>query len=147
LNSSQLRGPIGFVGLAAVNADVAREGHRFGAGLETMARIDRRLILAVLRCALTAQIKPARKRYNSDENQAADRERHREKVAASIAAERAWLRGEAEEPAWPPFPPRSIYLNRGLRIGGDDGRDRQSIASSPANEELQPSEPLCGSGN
>lgn len=59
-------------------------------------------------------------------------------MAAAIAAERAWLRGEAEEPAWPPFPPRSIYLNRGLRIGGDNGRDRQSIASSPANEELQP---------
>lgn len=116
--------------------DAAEAAQGFGAGLEIVRDLDRRVIPAVLRCALAAQIRPMHKWDDPEENKAAEYARYRERMAKVIAAERAWLRGDAEEPTWSPFPPQAIYFKRGLRIGGDEA-PQPEVARAPDNDELR----------
>ncbi|MGY0791979.1 hypothetical protein ACW7BJ_21635 [Azospirillum argentinense] len=116
--------------------DTAEAAQGFGAGLEIVRELDRRVIPAALRCALAAQARPTHKWDDTEENKAVEYARYRERVAAVIAAERAWLRGDSEEPTWSPFPPQAIYVKGGLRIGGDDAPQPQA-ARAPANDELR----------
>lgn len=99
-------------------SDSAEAAHGMGAGLQTLRETDRRIIVAVLRCALSAQIRPTRKRDETEEKQEASRTKSRGRLAIVIEAERAWLCGKREEPDWPIFPAQAVHIQRGIRIGG-----------------------------
>jgi hypothetical protein len=115
----------------------AEAAHGFGAGLQVIREMDPRLIPALLRCALTAQVQPAHNWKTPQGKKAADYARHRERVNAAIAAERAWLGDEAVEPTWPRFPAHIVYVKHGIRIGGDDDPEQTLIATDAANDELR----------
>ena len=89
----------------------------FGAGLPNFRDADSRLVPALLRCALVAQIRSTHPWDDPDEQKAASRARHRDWVSAAIKAELAWLSGAGPEPAWPTLPPRMISIRRSLKIG------------------------------
>jgi energy-coupling factor transporter ATP-binding protein EcfA2 len=92
----------------------------FGDGASVLAQVEPRLVVSVLRCALTGSRMVVR-RWGDDESQtalhravAADRDR-------AVERELAWLFDGADEPAWPSAAarrPRS--RRRGLSAGGAD---------------------------
>ncbi len=103
------------LGLAGRDDPYAAQG--FGAGLAVIREIEPRLLPALLRCALTAQIQPLDDWDNPEEKKAASQAQYRERVSAAITAERDWLDGSAPEPSWPAFPPWMVSVRRG-RGGG-----------------------------
>ncbi|MBF0628340.1 MAG: hypothetical protein HQL91_08965 [Magnetococcales bacterium] len=108
----------------------------FGAGLEVIRRIDPRLVRALLRCALTAMIRPNHDWNTPEDTKEACQTQHRECVAAAIRSETAWLNGDGPEPDWPLFPPCMISVRRSLRFVGNKADERPSQA-------LRQSEQLC----
>ncbi|KVL16472.1 hypothetical protein [Burkholderia cepacia] len=99
----------------------AAEGHHaaahgFGAAIETLVRVDERLLRALLRCALHACIVPVRKWDISDEERAARGNRKKEAAGAAVDAEMAWLGGATPEPSWPVFPEELTRPRRRLRL-------------------------------
>ncbi len=89
----------------------------FGAGVRILREFEPRLIPAALRCALSAQIRPMRRWDDAEEKNSVDQARYEERISATIEAERAWLRGDSQEPPWPSFPAPVLHVRRGLRIG------------------------------
>ena len=76
--------------LVLAGRESAEAAQGFGAGREILRDIDARLIPAVLRCALAAQVHPSRRRWDEpEEAAAADHARYRERVQVRIAAERS----------------------------------------------------------
>jgi hypothetical protein len=124
--------------LEVAGRDTAEAAQGFGAGLEVICQIDRRMVRALLRCALAAQIQPTRDWDDREERKTADQARHRNQVASTIAAECAWLDSDGEEPAWPRFPPRAIHVKRGLWIGGGDDVEESKGSTIPTQEVLRP---------
>jgi hypothetical protein len=112
------------LGLAGRDDPYAAQG--FGAGLAVIREIEPRLLPALLRCGLTAQIQPLDDWDDPDEKKAASQAQYRARVSAAIAAERAWLDGSAPEPAWPTFPPWMVSVPRGR--GGGQVRAEQPAA-------------------
>ena len=112
--------------------DDPRAAQGFGAGLTILHDANSRLVPALLRCALSAQIRPTQNWDDPDEQKAASQARHRERVLAAIKAELAWLSGIGPEPAWPTLPSRMISVRRSLKIG--DGGHRARPDSSEAAE-------------
>lgn len=103
--------------LVLAGRDTPEAAQGFGAGLAVIRNLDQRIIPAVIRCALTAQIKSTRRWDASDEERASDRERHAERVAKAIAAECAWLARGGAEPGWPRLPAHEVSVRHGIRIG------------------------------
>ena len=117
--------------------DIAEAAPGFGSGLQTIWKIDRRLVGALLRCAFTAQIRPTGDWDDPEEKKEVDRARHRERVASSIAAERAWLQGDAKEPAWPRFPDPVVYRDLGPRIGAESEVGTSQTAGVSEDQEVR----------
>lgn len=107
----------------------------FGAGVAAIRELDPRLLPALLRCALVAQVHPTYEWDTPEGVKKARKAQHRECVSLAIRAEVAWLNGDGPEQAWPPFPLRMISVRRPLRIGGDD-------AVAPPARETRQSEQL-----
>lgn len=107
----------------------------FGAGLAVIREIDPRLVPALLRCALVAQVQPTHKWDDPEDTKEASQAQHRKHVAAAIRVEAAWLNGVGSEPAWPTFPPEMLSVRRRPRIGRDNATAR------PA-QEVRPGEQL-----
>lgn len=107
----------------------------FGAGLAVIREIDPRLILALLRCAMEAQVQPTHEWDTPKDTKEASQAQYRERVAAAIRGEVAWLNGAGPEPTWPTFPPRMVSVRRHLRIGVDD------VTGEPA-QDARPREQL-----
>lgn len=122
--------------LELAGRDTAEAAQGFGAGVEIIRGIDPRLIPAVLRCALAAQVHPKRCWNDSEEKTAADHAKYRERVAAAIEAERAWLRGQSAEPAWPQFPPPILHIRQSSRIATTGAPDPSPIAAIVADDEV-----------
>ena len=93
----------------------------FGAGLAVIRESDLRLVPALLRCMLVAQVQPTHEWDDQEDEKKAIQVQHRERVTAAIRAEVAWLNGVGSEPAWPMFPPRMTSVRRYRRIAGDYG--------------------------
>ena len=93
--------------------DMPDAARGFGAGLTVIRDIDPRLLPSLLRCALVAQIQPTHDWDNPDEKKEVDRAERRARVARAIAAELAWLDGNALELAWPELPPPMIAIRHG----------------------------------
>ena len=106
----------------------------FGAGLASLRGIDPRLIPALLRCAMVAQIQPDYDRHDRDEKDFR-RALHRETVSAAIRAEKAWLSG-GPEPTWVTLPPRKFRL-RDTPTSGDGGQSSQSAQIEWPSHQLQ----------
>jgi len=121
--------------LELAGRESAEAAQGFGAGLEILREIDSRLIPAVLRCALSAQIHPTARWDDEGEKRAADRARYRERVERAIEAERAWLRGDAWMPDWPQFPAPMLHVRQGLRIG-ESRRLAQRRVAERADDEV-----------
>jgi len=121
--------------LELAGRDTAAAAQGFGAGLDVIRETDRRLLAAILRCALTAQVQPTRDSEKPEDQRTSDQARYRERVAAAITAERGWLGGDGQEPPWPSFPPLNINLMRGLRIDGDE-TDEAPGFPDPAENQL-----------
>ena len=100
--------------------DNAAAAHGYGAAAVVLDGIDARLPRAGLRCAFTACIRPERGWDLPETEVAARAERHRQRVAAAIDAEAAWLAGEGPEPAWPAFPEARVHRKRRLRLQGGE---------------------------
>lgn len=115
--------------------DTAEAAQGFGSGLKIIRGLDRRVVPAALRCALAAQIKPTHRWNDPEEKKATDYVRYRERVATVIAAERAWLSGDAEEPPWPPLPPQAVYVKSSLRFEGEDAEPPQT-RPNPGNDRI-----------
>jgi hypothetical protein len=107
----------------------------FGAGLANLRGIDPRLMPALLRCAMVAQIQPEYDRHDPDEKYSR-RTLHRERVSAAIQAEKAWLSGSAPEPAWATFPPRKLWV-RHKPTTGNGGQSSQSDQIERPSHQLQ----------
>lgn len=103
--------------LAALASTEAAQG--FGAGVESLRKSDPKLIPAILRCAFSAQIHPTVRWDEEEEKKMASQARYDCRIRAAIDAERAWLRGDHQEPCWPLFPEPPLHVRRGLRIGDD----------------------------
>ncbi len=114
--------------LASRDDPCAAQG--FGAGLSVLRDTNCRLVPALLRCALVAQIQPKHLRNDPDERRATNQARHRFAVSKAIESELAWLRGAGPQPAWPSLPPRMISVRRGLRLG-DVGHAAPERAERP----------------
>jgi hypothetical protein len=104
--------------------------HGFGSGLSVLRDTDCRLVPALLRCALVAQIQPIHVWDDSDEQRATSQALHRISVSKVMEAELAWLRDAGPQPAWPSLPPRMISVRRGLRLG-DVGHAAPERAERP----------------
>jgi hypothetical protein len=95
--------------------------HGFIAAASALAAIDDRLPRAILRCALAACIRPARRRGEPKEERKARAERHRQAAFATVEAEIAWLFEGREEPTWqtpPAHRSRTRHRQRFARING-----------------------------
>lgn len=103
--------------LAVRDEPTAAQG--FGAGLAIIREFDPRLVPALLRCALVAQVQPTHAWNDSPEAKGAKQAKHRKLVTMAIAAEIDWLNGIETEPAWPVLPPPAISVRRPLRINVD----------------------------
>jgi hypothetical protein len=82
-----------------------------------LASIDERLPRAVLRCAFAACIKPHREWGLSEKDYAARGEARRREVGPAIEAELAWLKGQRDEPGWPPFKRHPAHPRHGFTFG------------------------------
>jgi len=122
--------------LELAGRDTADAAQGFGAGVDIIRGIDSRLIPAILRCALAAQIRPKRRSNDAGEKAAADHARYRARVTAQIEAECAWLCGETAEPAWPLFPPPVLHIRKRLRLGGEDADERRPSAAFQADDKV-----------
>lgn len=96
--------------------DTPEAAHGFGASLSYIRQIDSRLIPALLRCALQAQIRRSRSWKATEEEKAVDRADFQRRVQCAISAERVWL-GGGPEPSWPEFPRHDIHVRRGIPLG------------------------------
>lgn len=119
--------------IESAGRDDASAAHGIGAGLSLLRELEPRLMPALLRFALRAQVRAEPNWDTPDEVKVAANEQHRLAIVQAIAAERAWLEEDGPEPAWPELPSRSIYLRRPLTIGSDS-----SAPSSRRQEERPP---------
>jgi hypothetical protein len=115
--------------LELASRDQPDAAHGMGAGMSVIRAIDRRLVPALMRCMLVAQVQPTNQWDDSEEVKEIRLAEHRERVAAAIRAEVSWLDGLGTEPLWPALPPRLISV-RQCSLG--DGEDDDAQA------ELQP---------
>lgn len=90
-----------------------------------LTRLDHRMPRSLIRIVMASSVHP-RKGDSERQNQANQR-MYREKVDASIAAERCWLDGAEGEPAWPDLPNWLSRPRRGIRIGGWTKDDEDAI--------------------
>jgi hypothetical protein len=86
-----------------------------GCHFPELARIEARLPRSLIRIVMANSVHPHR--GDSERETQANEQTYREKVEASIAAERRWLDGAEGEPAWPALPPRLSRSRRSIRIG------------------------------
>jgi hypothetical protein len=100
--------------------DQSDTAHGIGAGMSVVRGIDRRLVLALTRCVLIAQVQPTLQWDDSEKTKGIQREKYRERVAAAIRAEISWLDGVGPEPFWPALPPRLISVRQGFRVSEED---------------------------
>jgi len=121
--------------LELASRDDVEAAQGFGAGVDLIIGINPRLIPAALRCALAAQIHPRRRWNDSEEKTSADHARYQARVTAQIEAERAWLCGEIEEPAWPLFPPPVLHIEQRWRLGGEEADERGPAAAIQADDQ------------
>jgi hypothetical protein len=95
----------------------------FSSVADILAQTDVRLPRAILRCAFTACVQPARQWDTSEDAHKARLEARRREVADAIEAEMTWLNGRAYEPAWPAFEP-SLTHSRHHHSGSERSRER-----------------------
>jgi hypothetical protein len=94
--------------------------HGFAAAAVRLAEIDERIPKAIIRCGLTACVKPIRQ-WDVSEAEAARRAAlYAERTAKAVEDELAWLSASASEPTWPEFEPDDSRprRRRRIRIGG-----------------------------
>jgi hypothetical protein len=92
--------------------------HGFQATISKLKEIDERLPRAVLRCGLTACVKPVRTYDVSERDKSLRNLRYQQLREAAVAAELAWLKGEMAEQAWPSLEERKPRKRRGIRLPG-----------------------------
>ncbi|MEH3117159.1 MAG: hypothetical protein PGN25_06010 [Methylorubrum populi] len=105
--------------LAVAGRDDVSAAHGIGAGLSLIGELEPRMIPALLRCALRAQVRADHRWNTPDEVKLVADEQHRTAVAQAIAAELGWMEGDAPEPTWPELPARLIHLRHPAAIGGN----------------------------
>jgi len=106
--------------LELAGRDDPAAAHGFGASVHVLAQIDERLPRSLLRCALTAAIRPRHTWNESNEEMRLRSESREHAVQAAIGAELQWLANQRSEPNWPEFPsemqrPRSPIVLPGSR--------------------------------
>ena len=113
-----LEGDLAMDGVRELLATVDRPAaaHGFIVAAPALAAVDDRLPRAILRCALAACIRPARRWDQSEDERAARAEGNRQAVVAAAAAEIAWFFTGGEEPTWPVPPPSRARTRRRLRV-------------------------------
>ncbi|KQW61030.1 hypothetical protein ASD02_23125 [Ensifer sp. Root1252] len=102
--------------LALSARDTPEAAQGIGAALPIIRQIDGRMIPALLRCAVQANIRQSLRWDATEEEKVADRANFRRRVQSAISAERAWLEG-GPEPSWPEFPRHEIRTRRGITFG------------------------------
>lgn len=105
--------------------------HGVGPVADVLASIDERLPRAVLRCAFASCIQRRRNRDATDEERSSDRDQRRQKLAAAVDAEMAWLSGSGAEPEWPAFPDKEIRRRRHLRLPGGPAESPEPAKRPP----------------
>ena len=103
-----------------------------GSNFPDLAGINPRLVRSLVRITMESSVHPHR-RYSERQNKAEER-KYREKVEASIAAERSWLDGAEGEPAWPELPPWLSRPRRKIRIGGPTEEDNDELDEEIADD-------------
>lgn len=94
--------------LEFASAEGYASAHGFGAALSRLEHINAHLVPAILRCAFNASIGPDEPWRISEEQKAANRSAHKERIRKEIESELAWLGALSAEPAWPEFPIQKI---------------------------------------
>lgn len=92
--------------------------HGVAAALGVVEALDARMLPAMLRCALVAQVHPNHRWDTPEEVKVAAASRRATVVADAVAAERGWLLEGAPEPDWPALPAPPIHLRGRRGIGG-----------------------------
>ncbi len=105
--------------------------HGLGPVADALASIDKRLLRAVLRCALASCILRRRNRGATGEERSLDRDQRRQKLDAAVDAEMAWLSGSGAEPEWPVFPDEQVRPRRHLRIPGGPAESQEPTKRPP----------------
>jgi hypothetical protein len=77
-------------------------------------QLDPKLPRALIRIFMASAIYPRR---DPDADHGTSEQISRERIARAVAAEKAWLHGTGEEPAWPELPLWQTYRRRVLRLG------------------------------
>ncbi|ACS58884.1 conserved hypothetical protein (plasmid) [Rhizobium leguminosarum bv. trifolii WSM1325] len=114
--------------------DTPEAAHGFGAALPVVRQLDGRMIPALLRCALQAQIRRSLRWDAPEEEKEADQVDFHRRVKDAIVAECAWLDG-GTEPGWPVFPRNDIHVRRGIRIG-DSANNRPASRRNHRKESM-----------
>jgi hypothetical protein len=89
--------------------------HAIGGELHEFGRLDARFARALTRLIMLSSAHPRRTFQEAED--AANFEGHRRNIADAIEAERRWLAGINEEPAWPALAPWHSRRRRSFRIG------------------------------
>lgn len=99
--------------------------------LAKLGKVDSRTPIAIARLIMTAAVHP-RRDYDDEGAHAQNLANYQNKLAAAIAAERAWLDQGVAEPAWPGLTLWPSRPKRGIRLGPhrfeDEERDRPRLA-------------------
>jgi hypothetical protein len=81
-----------------------------------LARIEPGLPRSLIRIVMVNSIHP--RRAHSDSQNPANQQAYRERIEASIEAERCWLDGTEGEPTWPELPAWLSRPRKGIQVGG-----------------------------
>lgn len=102
--------------LALSARDTPEAAQGIGAALPIVRQIDGRMIPALLRCAIQANIRRSLRWEATEEEKAAERADFQRRIQSAISAECAWLEG-GQEPCWPEFPRHEVRTRRGITLG------------------------------
>jgi hypothetical protein len=110
--------------------------HGFGAAATVLMGIDKRLPLALLRCALRSCVVPNRISDLSNEELVARAAEQKVAAMATVASEIEWLAGTGPEPQWPAFPRERPRPRRYIRLGirGTEEEDPPETDELPAED-------------
>jgi hypothetical protein len=114
--------------------------HGFAVVVRQLADLDERLIKSILRCALTACVRPSYRWDVSELERERRADAYRVELARAVDGELAWLSDTQAEPSWPEFatvPARS--RRREIRIGGP-------LSAEPPEPETVPPETYVDAG-
>lgn len=99
-----------------------------GSRFAQLNRLDPKLLRSLIRIVMATAIYP-RRDFDDDQDDA--KRLSQQRIADVVAAEKTWLRGTGDEPAWPVLPPWQTYRRRTLRIGPWKAEDEEPEPPPP----------------